>query len=94
MLRSLAVDMVSIDSKLFKPLWCVEIKWSNRYYQKTQELNSLIFFCQRNHFKATVITTIDFLGNKRIDDLDITFLPAAVYAYNIGAITLERKTIW
>jgi predicted AAA+ superfamily ATPase len=85
------VDMVSIDSKLFKPLWCVEIKWSNRYYDKPRELNSLLFFAVRNNFKAALVTTIDILGNKTVDGLSITFVPAAVYAYNIGVITLKKK---
>ena len=83
--------MVSIDNKLFKPQWCVEIKWSNRYFEKETELTSLLFFCKRNDFKAAVVTTIDILGNKKIDDLELTFIPAAVYAYNVGAITLEKK---
>lgn len=85
------VDMVSIDSKLFKPLWCVEIKWSNRYYDKPRELSSLLFFAVRNNFKAALVTTMDILGNKTVDGLSITFVPAAVYAYNIGVITLKKK---
>lgn len=88
------VDMVSLDNKLFKPQWCVEIKWSNRYYDKLGELNSLIYFCKQNGFKASVVTTIDVSGNKNIDDLELTFLPAAVYAYNVGVITLEKKSLW
>lgn len=85
------VDMVSIDNKLFRPLWCVEIKWSNRFYEKPRELNSLLFFAAKNNFKAALVTTMDVLGNKTIDGLSITFLPAAVYAYNIGVITLKKK---
>lgn len=88
------VDMVSIDNKLFKPQWCVEIKWSNRYFEKTGDLASLLFFCKKNSFKASVVTTIDILGNKSLDDLELTFLPAAVYAYNVGVITLEKKSSW
>jgi predicted AAA+ superfamily ATPase len=88
------VDMVSIDNKLFKPQWCVEIKWSNRYYDKSRDLESLLFFCKKNGFKASVVTTVDILGNKTVDELELTFLPAAVYAYNIGAITLDKKALW
>jgi predicted AAA+ superfamily ATPase len=88
------VDMVSIDNKRFKPLWCVEIKWSNRYFEKPKELNSLVYFATKNGLKAAVVTTIDILDNQTIDGLSITFLPAAVYAYNIGAITLKMKTLY
>jgi uncharacterized protein len=88
------VDIVLLDNKLFKPQWCVEIKWSNRYFEKPQELNSLIFFCKQNNFNATLVTTIDVSGNKNIDGLNITYVPAAVYAYNIGVNTLELKSNW
>ncbi len=88
------VDIVLLDNKLFKPQWCIEIKWSNRYVEKPQELNSLIYFCKQNNFKATLVTTIDISDNKTIEDINITYVPAAVYAYNIGVNTLEIKSNW
>jgi len=88
------VDIVLIDNKLFKPQWCVEIKWSNRYFNRPQELCSLLHFCNQNKFKATLVTTIDQTGNKTVDDIRITFVPAAIYAYNIGVITLVQKSNW
>lgn len=88
------VDIVLLDNKLFKPQWCVEIKWSNRYVEKPQELNSLIYFCKQNNFKATLVTTIDISDNKTIEEINITYVPAAVYAYNIGVNTLEIKSNW
>jgi predicted AAA+ superfamily ATPase len=88
------VDIVLLDSKLFKPQWCVEIKWSNRYVEKPQELNSLIYFCKQNNFKATLVTTIDITDNKTIEGINITYVPAAVYAYNIGVNTIEIKSNW
>lgn len=88
------VDIVLLDNKLFKPQWCVEIKWSNRYVEKPQELNSLLYFCKQNNFKATLVTTIDISDNKTIEEISITYVPAAVYAYNIGVNTLEIKSNW
>ncbi|OOG69987.1 ATP-binding protein [Flavobacterium sp. A45] len=88
------VDIVLLDNKLFKPQWCIEIKWSNRYVEKPQELNSLIHFCKQNNFKATLVTTIDISDNKIIENINITYVPAAVYAYNIGVNTLEIKSNW
>lgn len=88
------VDIVLLDNKLFKPQWCVEIKWSNRYAEKPLELNSLIYFCKQNNFKATLVTTIDISDNKTIEEINITYVPAAVYAYNIGVNTLEIKSNW
>lgn len=88
------VDIVLLDNKFFKPQWCVEIKWSNRYVEKPQELKSLIYFCKQNNFKASLVTTIDVLDNKTIEEIDLTYVPAAIYAYNIGVNTLEIKSNW
>lgn len=88
------VDIVLLDNKLFKPQWCAEIKWSNRYVDKPQELKSLIYFCKQNNFEASLVTTIDILDNKIIEGIDLTYVPAAVYAYNIGVNTLEIKSNW
>lgn len=86
------VDLVLVDDKKFKPVWGVEIKWSNRYFEKPQELSSLIQFCKSNNFKSSLVTSIDKLGVKEISDILFTFLPASVYAYNIGDNTLKMKT--
>jgi len=86
------VDLVLVDDKKFKPVWGVEIKWSNRYFEKPQELSSLIQFCKSNEFSCSLVTSIDKLGAKDVGELSLTFLPASVYAYNIGDNTLKKKT--
>ena len=87
------VDLVLVDDKKYKPLWGVEIKWSNRYFEKPFELKSLIQFCKANNFASALITTIDGQGMKLVEDLQLTFLPASVYTYNIGDLTLKMKLI-
>lgn len=88
------VDIVLLDNKFFKPQWCVEVKWSNRFVDKPSDLKSLRYFCKENGFTATLVTTIDILDTKTVGDLHITFVPAAVYAYNIGVNTIELKSNW
>jgi predicted AAA+ superfamily ATPase len=85
------VDLVLVDDKKYKPVWGVEIKWSNRYFDKPNELKSLIQFCSTNNFETALVTSIDLQGVKKIDKINITFLPASVYTYNIGDITLKMK---
>jgi predicted AAA+ superfamily ATPase len=85
------VDLVLVDDKKYKPVWGVEIKWSNRYFDKPNELKGLITFCKNNGFKKALVTSIDQAGVKEIDDLLFSFLPASVYSYNIGDITLKMK---
>jgi hypothetical protein len=85
------VDLVLVDDKKYKPQWGVEIKWSNRYFEKPNELKSLIHFCKSNNFKNALVTSIDQLGIKQVEDLLFSFLPASIYSYNIGDITLKMK---
>lgn len=86
------VDLVLVDDKKYKPVWGVEIKWSNRYFDKPNELKSLIHFCKSNNLQKALVTSIDQLGLKQIDNLAFSFLPASIYSYNIGDITLKMKT--
>jgi predicted AAA+ superfamily ATPase len=85
------VDLVLLDSKKYKPQWGVEIKWSNRYFEKPNELKSLIHFCKSNNLKKAFVTSIDQLGVKQIEGLQFTFIPASIYCYNIDVITLKMK---
>lgn len=85
------VDLVLVDDKKYKPVWGVEIKWSNRYFEKPQELKSLIQFCETNRFQTALVTSIDQTGIKKVADLLFSFIPASVYSYNIGDITLKMK---
>ncbi len=86
------VDLVLVDNKKFKPVWSVEIKWSNRFFDKPNELKSLISFCKTNGFQNALVTTIDQTGVKETDGLLFSFVPASVYSYNIGEITLKMKS--
>ncbi|WP_027384789.1 ATP-binding protein [Epilithonimonas caeni] len=85
------VDLVLVDDKKYKPVWGVEIKWSNRYFEKPNELKSLIKFCKANSFEKALVTSIDQMGVKTIDTFSFSFLPASIYSYNIGDITLKMK---
>lgn len=85
------VDLVLVDDKRYKPVWGVEIKWSNRYFERPQELKSLVQFCKANSFEKALVTSIDLIGVRNIDGLAFSFLPASIYCYNIGDITLKMK---
>ncbi len=85
------VDMVGLDDLTLKPNWALEIKWSDRYFNKPNELKSLYKFCKENNLKDPIVTTINNEGNKIYKDLEIQFLPASAYAYTVGKNTLERK---
>lgn len=85
------VDMIGISDSTLKPLWALEIKWTNRYVEKPNELKSLYKFCIENDLNHPIVTTIDHEGVIKYKDLTIQFLPAASYAYTVGRNTLDIK---
>jgi uncharacterized protein len=85
------VDLVNISRKTNRPDWAVEIKWSNRFFEAPNELKSLSSFCEENKLKEALVTTIDKSGVKEYNTIQIQYLPAAVYAYNVGKNTIESQ---
>ena len=86
------VDLINISNKTNQPDWAVEIKWSNRYFEKINELKSLSSFCIENNLTQALVTTIDKTGTKELNKIQIQYLPAALYAYNVGKNTLEKQS--
>jgi len=84
------VDMVSLSESSLKPTWALEIKWSNRYYEKPNELKSLYKFCSENNLDHPIVTTIDMEGTKKFKEMTFQFLPSAAYAYTVGRNTLNQ----
>ena len=85
------VDMVKLDEKDLQPQWAVEIKWSNHFFDKPGDLKPLIQFLRNNGLKTALITTIDKEGTKEVEELNFSFVPAAVYAYTVGINTIIQK---
>lgn len=84
------VDMVGLGQTL-KPIWALEIKWSDRYFEKPKELKSLIKFCKENELQSPVVTSIHKEGTVEYKGFHLQFIPSASYAYTVGKKTLEMK---
>ncbi|MHA7830889.1 MAG: ATP-binding protein [Flagellimonas sp.] len=85
------VDMIGLSDSTLKPIWALEIKWSNRYFDKPNALKSLYKFCNETHLNNPIVTTIDKEGEKEFKGINIQFLPSSSYAYTVGKNTLEKK---
>jgi predicted AAA+ superfamily ATPase len=85
------VDMIGLSEKNLKPVWALEIKWSDRYAQKPNELKSLIKFCNENEIKQALVTTLTIQQVIVCEDIELTFIPASAYAYTVGANTMQIK---
>ena len=74
------VDMVGLDKLYQKPVWAVEMKWSDRYYDAPGELKSLLSFMDNNHLSEAIVSSRTRYGTKSLDHLNLTFIPSALYA--------------
>jgi predicted AAA+ superfamily ATPase len=77
------VDLVYLDEKQ-KPAWAVEVRWSDRPYERPEELGGLLRFCQSNGLRDVVVTTRTKSGRREIDRVVVHFVPTSLYAYEIG----------
>ena len=77
------VDLVFLDEKQ-KPAWAVEVKWSDRSYERPEELAGLLQFCQSNGLRDAVVTTRTKSGQREFDRVMLHFVPTSLYAYEIG----------
>ena len=78
------VDIVGLKPSSLKPQWAVEVKWSNRYYQKPQELKSLSTFLITNELEKAIVTTIDVTAEVDFGKYTFDYVPSAIYCYTIG----------
>ena len=86
------VDMIGLSQTL-KPIWALEIKWSDRYFEKPNELKSLIKFCIENKIKTPIVTSINKEGEIDCAGIKFQFLPSSVYTYTVGKNTLDKKIV-
>lgn len=87
------VDMVGLDIMSQKPVWAVEMKWSDRYYEMPGELSSLLSFMVSNGLNEAIVSSRTKFGRKELDKVSLTFIPSALYAYLMGYNTILKKAI-
>jgi uncharacterized protein len=85
------VDMVGLGNENLKPQWAVEIKWSNKAFFHISTLKNLLHFCEKNRLQDAFATTLDKWGQQDVSGVSVNFVPAAVYAYNVGYNTIARQ---
>lgn len=71
------VDLVCLQQQ--KINWCIEIKWTNRFFDRPEELKSLVSLAQKHHLKDVLTTTIDKSGRRVVGGINIEFVEASVY---------------
>jgi hypothetical protein len=84
------VDIVFVDES-FRIQWCLEVKWSDAYFESPRKLTSLKRFCEINEPKSVTVTTKTKSGNSEIGKANITFKETALVCFNIGNTLLRSK---
>lgn len=84
------VDLVGLNIAKQKPNWAVEIKWTDRYFDKPGELESLLYFMEKNNLTDAIVTSINGEGLKKLERVNLFFIPSACYAYIVGENTLKQ----
>ncbi len=84
------VDIVGLDTGRVKPIWAVEIKWTDRFAQKPEELNSLLFYMEHNKLTQAIVTSKTVFAKQSMRCGDVHFVPTACYAYTVGKNTLYK----
>ena len=86
------VDMVNLDRADQKPIWAIEVKWSDRYCEKPRELESLIDYCIENGLPSAIVTSKSMSVTCKVNDVTLNFIPASIYCYMVGYNLIRHKT--
>lgn len=83
------IDLVRLDPANGHPEGCVEVKWSDRYATRPEEMNALLEFAATNKVEALFASTRSVFVKTSVRGLSIWQLPASVLALVIGYRTLN-----
>jgi hypothetical protein len=86
------VDLVGVNHSTMKPTWAVEVKWSDRYVERPEELRSVIAFCNANKIHSARITSRTKHANMIIEGVTLRFQPTSLYCYVVGLNIIRGKS--
>lgn len=86
------VDIVSVGQSHQKPLWIVEVKWSDRPIDDRSLLDNCASFILKNGMeRSALVTTKTKSATLNYRDVQFLFRPGSEYAYTVGANILSNK---
>ncbi|MBL8180640.1 MAG: ATP-binding protein [Blastocatellia bacterium] len=85
------VDIVGLHPGTQKPMWAIEVKWSNRYSQDPKQLRSLLTFCTANKLKEAVVTTLTDHFSVEHGGIELRFVPTSIYCWTLGHNIVKNK---
>lgn len=73
--------------------FAVEVKWSNRFAERPDELSEALAFCRKNNIPRLVSTTRTVAEQRRIENVELDFWPAAMYCYAVGRSMINSQIL-
>lgn len=88
------IDIVHCPPRDFRPVWVVEIKWSDSAFKSNSDWLAIDEFCRRYSSSITngTFTTRTQTKTTRRGGISFDIVPAALYCYTVGKNTVEGKT--
>lgn len=84
------VDIVYLNAAMH-PEWAIEVKWTDRFDERPDELRSMLAFCRQHPRCKCQVTTITRKAQKTIDGLTIPLVPASLYCLQLGYNAIHGK---
>ena len=84
------VDLVECSRSL-KPVYALEIKWSDKYVNRPEALTGLVHFMRHNALLQVWASTRSQISRKTLDGAEIRQWPAAVLAFHYGVNAVRGR---
>lgn len=84
------VDFVKIDYGIQRPISAFEVKWSDGPFDHPAELKEAVSFAKNNKLDRLTVTSRSQKGVKHVNNVELTFVPTACFAYDLGKGQLEK----
>ncbi len=87
------VDIVHLDKRQ-RPVWCVDVKWSDRPESRPEELTSLEEFAARHDDMNVLVTTrtVSQAGGLHPKLKRLTLMPTSIYCCCVGLSVTRNNT--
>lgn len=89
--KSGEVDLVAMDSATLRPDWALEVKWTDRFHQRPDELGALLAFARKTGMANLYTTTRTVSGNIAYDHFNISYEPSSLYCYWVGKTCVHHR---
>ncbi len=86
------VDIVSLGPKQ-KAEWAIEVKWTDRYCNRPEELKSAMTFCHTQNLKSIMVTSKTIQKNLDYKNVNIRYTPASMYCYILGYNVIQGRAL-